>query len=96
MKYLHLVVTGLTGLLLILGSLGMPETGDPQSPASLHVSPRYIEESFEETAVPNMVTAILADYRSFDTLGEATVIFTAALAVLLILRTGRKNETEDS
>ena len=96
MKYLHLVVTGLTGLLLILGSLGMPETGDPQSPASLHVSPRYIEEGFEETAVPNMVTAVLADYRSFDTLGEATVIFTAALAVLLVLRTGRRNETEDS
>ena len=96
MKYLHLVVTGLTGLLLILGSLGMPETGDPQSPASLHVSPRYIEKSFEETAVPNMVTAILADYRSFDTLGEETVIFTGALAVLLILRTGRTKEPEDS
>ena len=43
-----------------------------------------------------MVTAVLADYRSFDTLGEATVIFTGALTVLLILRTGRKDETEDS
>lgn len=96
MKYLNLVVTGLTGLLLILGSLGMPETGDPQSPASLHVSPRYIEQALEETIVPNMVTAVLADYRSFDTLGEATVIFTGALTVLLILRTGRKDEAEDS
>ncbi len=96
MKYLNLVVTGLTGLLLILGSLGMPETGDPQSPASLHVSPRYIEQGLEETIVPNMVTAVLADYRSFDTLGEATVIFTGALTVLLILRTGRKDEAEDS
>jgi multicomponent Na+:H+ antiporter subunit B len=74
----------------------MPETGDPQSPASLHVSPRYIEQAFEETIVPNMVTAVLADYRSFDTLGEATVIFTGALTVLLILRTGRKDEAEDS
>jgi len=96
LKYLNLVVTGLTGLLLILGSLGMPETGDPQSPASLHVSPRYIEPGLEETIVPNMVTAVLADYRSFDTLGEATVIFTGALTVLLILRTGRKDEAEDS
>jgi multicomponent Na+:H+ antiporter subunit B len=94
LKYLHLIMTGLTGLLLALGSLGMPETGDAQSPASLHVSPRYIEQSFEETAVPNMVTSILADYRSFDTLGEGTVIFTAALAVLLILRTGRDEEEE--
>jgi len=95
LKHLHLAVTGLTGLLLILGSLDMPETGNSQSPASLHVSPRYIEQSFEETAVPNFVTSILADYRSFDTLGEATVIFTAALAVLLILRTGREDDEEE-
>ena len=60
----------MTGLLLILGSLDMPDTGDPASPPSLHVSPRYIEQGFEETGVPNMVTAVLADYRSFDTLGE--------------------------
>ena len=43
------------------------------------------------TGVRNMVTAVLADYRSFDTLGEVTVIFTATVAVLLILRTGRKD-----
>ena len=93
MKYLHLVATGMTGLLLIFGSLDMPDTGDPASPPSLHVSPRYIEQGFEETAVPNMVTAVLADYRSFDTLGEVLVIFTAAVAVLLILRTGREDES---
>ena len=91
--YLHLVVTLLTGLLLILGSLDMPRTGDPESPAALHVSPRYIEQGFEETAVPNMVTAVLADYRSFDTLGEVTVIFAGAVAVLLILRS---REDDDS
>ena len=92
MKYLHLVVTGVTGLLLIFGSLDVPPTGNPNSPPSLHVSPRYIEQGFAETKVPNMVTAVLADYRSFDTLGEVTVIFTAAVAVLFILRTGRKRE----
>ena len=87
MKYLHLVVTGVTGLLLIFGSLGMPNTGDPESPASLHVSPRYIEQGYSETNSQNMVTAVLADYRSFDTFGETVVIFTAGLAVILILRT---------
>ena len=92
MKWPHLVTTAVTGLLLLLGSLDMPDTGDPASPPSTHVSPRYIEEGFGETNVPNMVTAVLADYRSFDTLGEATVIFTGAVAVLLILRAGR---TED-
>lgn len=84
-------MTGLTGLLLFIGSLDMPDTGDPQSAPSLHVSPRYIEQSLEETAVPNMVTAVLADYRGFDTLGETAVVFTGAMAVLLILRTGRED-----
>ncbi|MBM41079.1 MAG: hypothetical protein CL483_04035 [Acidobacteria bacterium] len=94
MRYLHLVVTTLTGLLLIMGSLGMPATGDPDSPPSSHVSPRYIEQGYKETAVPNMVTFVLADYRSFDTLGEVTVIFTGAMAVLLILR-GARSEAEE-
>ena len=90
MNYLHLVVTGLTGLLLFLGSLDMPNTGDPQSAPAVHVSPRYIEDSLEETAVPNMVIAVLADYRGFDTLGETAVVFTGAMAVLLILRRHRE------
>ena len=77
---------------MIFGSLSMPATGDPNSPPSLHVSPRYIEKGYAETNTPNMVTAVLADYRSFDTLGETVVIFTAAVAVLLILRTSRDDE----
>ena len=39
-----------------------------------------------------MVTAVLADYRGFDTLGETVVIFTAALGVILILRTRRDED----
>ena len=88
-RRLPLVATVLTGILLMIGSLDLPGIGDPASPPSVHVSPRYIEEGFGETNVPNMVTAVLADYRSFDTLGEVTVVFTGAVAVLLILRTGR-------
>ena len=92
MRFLHLVLTTVTGLLLVLGSLNMPDTGDPGSPPATHVSPRYIESGLEETAVPNMVTAVLADYRSFDTLGEVTVIFAGAMAVLLILRSTREED----
>ena len=90
MKWPPLAVTIATGLLLFAGSLDMPLTGDPAAPPSIRVSPRYIERAFEETRVPNMVTAVLADYRSFDTLGEVTVVFTGAVAVLLILRAGRR------
>jgi len=64
----------------------MPKWGDPNSPASLHVTPRYIEKTIEETATPDMVTSVLADYRGYDTLGETTVIFTAGIACLLLLR----------
>jgi multicomponent Na+:H+ antiporter subunit B len=64
----------------------MPKWGDPHSPASLHVSPRYIEKTIEETHTWDMVTSVLADYRGYDTLGETTVIFSAGIACLLLLR----------
>jgi len=47
---------------------------------------RWQEKCEEEMATPNMVTAGLADYRSYDTLGETAVIFTAAVSVILLLR----------
>ena len=88
MKLPQLLGTGVTGLLLVIGSLDMPDTGDPASPPSMHVSPRYIEDSYRETAVPNMVTAVLADYRGFDTLrARSRSIFTGAAGqCMLILR----------
>nr|QNO56508.1 hypothetical protein LPLLKDDP_00041 [Methanosarcinales archaeon ANME-1 ERB7] len=46
---------------------------------------RFVEEVEDETLVPNMVTYILADYRGYDTLGETTVIFTAGVAVFIII-----------
>jgi multicomponent Na+:H+ antiporter subunit B len=86
LKIFAFLVAILTGGLLIYGEKGMPGWGNPDSPASLHVSPRYIEKTMEETDTPDMVTSVLADYRGYDTLGETTVIFTAGIACLLILR----------
>ncbi len=90
MKKAGLVIVLFFGGLLVYGTLDFPDWGDPTSPASLHVSPRYIEKTLEETTVPNMVTAILADYRGFDTLFETVVIFSAGLACFFLLRTRRK------
>jgi multicomponent Na+:H+ antiporter subunit B len=67
-----------------------PKWADPNQPASTHVSPRYIEHALDETAVPNLVTAVLADYRSYDTMFETAVIFTAGIAVILLLRRPKK------
>ena len=47
-----------------------------------------------ETGVPNAVTAVLASYRGYDTLGETTVVFTAGLGVLLLLKGRRKRAPE--
>jgi len=86
LRVLTLITVIITGMILIYGTVDMPDWGDPNSPASLHVSPRYIEKTMEETATPNVVTSVLADYRGYDTLGETTVIFTAGVSCILILR----------
>jgi multicomponent Na+:H+ antiporter subunit B len=86
MKIPSFLIVVITGALLIYGTTDMPDLGDPDAPANLHVVPRYIEESYHETGVVNIVTAILASYRGYDTLGETTVIFTAGISVALLLR----------
>jgi len=86
------LVVLITGAVLVYGTIDMPDFGDPNAPANLHVAPSYIEESYKDTGVVNFVTAILASYRGFDTLGEVTVIFTAGICVVLLLR--RKGSSE--
>ena len=90
LKVLAFIVTLMTGALLIYATVDFPDWGDPNSPASLHVSPRYIEKTIEETAIPNMVTSLLADYRGYDTNFEETVILTAGVAAIMLLRRPRK------
>jgi multicomponent Na+:H+ antiporter subunit B len=75
---------------LVWGTLVLPRFGAADAPIHKHVAPRYISESIRETNVPNVVTAVLADYRSYDTLGETTVVFTAGIGVLLLLRSARR------
>lgn len=93
MKILGRVTVFLCGLLLLIYSGGFPDFADPQSPASTHLSPYYIENAMEDTAVPNLVTAVLADYRGYDTMFEATVIFTAGLACFFLLRRPKEEES---
>ncbi len=50
-----------------------------------------IENGQNDTAANNIVTSIVFDYRGYDTLGEATVLFTAIAGVLVVLRR-EKNE----
>jgi multicomponent Na+:H+ antiporter subunit B len=77
---------------LVWGTLALPPFGTPDAPVHRHVAPRYLAESVNETGVPNVVTSVLADYRGFDTLGETTVIFTAGIGVMLLLRGMRRRD----
>ncbi|MCP4022625.1 MAG: Na(+)/H(+) antiporter subunit B [Desulfobacteraceae bacterium] len=92
MRLIGFIIVCLTGAFLLYGTTELPDWGDPQSPASVHLSNHYIERAMEETQVPNLVTAVLADYRGFDTMFETAVIFCAGLACFLLLRDFRKEK----
>lgn len=82
-------VCAAAGAMLIYGTWDLPPFGEAMQPVNMHVGAHYIAESARETDIPNIVTAVLASYRSFDTLGEVTVIFTAGIGVMLLLKRWR-------
>ena len=65
----------------------IPVYGDINNPTNNDLYKAYITSSYEVYKVPNIVTMILGSFRGFDTLGETTVVFIAAIGVYLLLRT---------
>lgn len=82
------------GVALAIGIMDMPQFADPNAPANLHVAPYYLQDSYSEIGIPNVVTSVLASYRGYDTLGEVVVIFTAGIGVIALL-TGRSSKPKD-
>ncbi|NDF13014.1 MAG: DUF4040 domain-containing protein [Proteobacteria bacterium] len=80
-----LAVVVLTGGLLIYAVFDMPPYGEKNNVTNQHVVPHYITQTQSEIGIPNLVTAALASYRGYDTLGETVVVLTAALSVLLVI-----------
>ncbi len=70
----------------------MPRFGSATTPGVNEVSARYIEKGLVETGAVNIVAGMILDYRAFDTLGESTVLFIAASAVLILLRIDRNKD----
>ena len=87
---LPLFVSIVTGAVLIYGTFGLPPFGMADTPVHTYVAPDYLAGSIPQTGIPNVVTSVLASYRGFDTLGETTVIFTAGIGVLLLLKRRRR------
>ena len=75
-----------TGAMLIYGTWGLPGFGLADTPMNTGVGLDYLNRNYGETQIPNVVTSVLSSYRGFDTLGETTVIFTAGIGVLLLLK----------
>ncbi len=96
LRLLPLVVVLLTGAALFVGTLDMPGYGDPRAPVHQHVAPGYIAGTETEFGIPNIVTAVLASYRGYDTLGETTVVVTAAVGVMALLANRRRRGERES
>lgn len=91
---LPLFVSAVVGAALLFGTYGLPPFGTADAPIHKRTSPHYLAHAYKETHSPNVVTAVLADYRGYDTLGETTVIFTAGIGVMILLR-GRRRREQD-
>lgn len=97
MKYVHLLlIIAFTGILLFAAS-DLPQRGNPDNRMHQETSMTgsevagnyYIQQAYKDAHTPNMVTVVLGDYRSIDTLGEQVVIFTAGMILFLLLRKRR-------
>lgn len=86
MRPWSLLLVALVALPLIVGVAGLPRHDAPDSPVHTHVGSRYLERGVAETGFKNLVTAVLLNYRGFDTFVEVVVIFTALAAVLALPR----------
>ncbi len=94
MRWVPQLTILVTFVVLVYAGFGLPEFGDVEAPANTHVSDHYIEHAYHDDHTPNIVTVMIADYRSYDTLGETVVVFTAGLACLLLLMRGTRREDE--
>ena len=95
----YILLVAFAGL-MIFATLHLPERGNAEAPMHREqnlvggtvAGAYFIQNAYKDAATPNMVTVVLADYRSVDTLGEVIVVFTAGVACFLILR--RREESD--
>ena len=88
-----IVAINLAVLLLFTVSAG-PEFGIEDGPAVNEVYVRYVEHGLADTGAPNLVAAVLFSYRSFDTLGEAFVLFAAVIAVMILMQKPKDDDVD--
>ena len=86
-----LLITVAVAAVLLYGTIDLPHLRDASIAPNTHVvTPYYLENSYEQTGQLNVVAAILAYFRGFDTLFETTVVATAGFCLIMLLRPGSK------
>ncbi|MBD3333751.1 hypothetical protein GF356_12950 [candidate division GN15 bacterium] len=98
MKVLSYIVLAAFFGILVRAIVELPPRGDVSSPVHQQTNATgtpvagayYIQNAYRDTRTPNMVTVILGDYRSFDTLGETIVVLAGGVACFFILNTRRR------
>lgn len=88
------VITAVFIGFLLLAVVDMPEFGGSDNPAHNEVATKYIEDSMADTGAINIVSAMILDYRAFDTFLEASVIFSALICVITTLDKGGDKDGE--
>lgn len=91
-RVLVLLVLGVIGLGLMLTVAEMPLFGRTDGPAWQGSAAHYMENAKEETKALNIISAILVDYRAYDTLIETTVLFTGTTAMLALIYQHKKGK----
>jgi multicomponent Na+:H+ antiporter subunit B len=89
----NIVLVIVCGLAMLYFFREVTSTLDPLGSHLTRMSSAYTENAAQQTGSANLVTGVVFDFRGYDTLGEATILFTAVIGVLTILRAkGRKNK----
>jgi len=88
------ILTSILIIVLLIGVAELPAFGSSDIPAHNEVMERYNSESIQETNSYNVVTAIVLDYRGFDTLIEATVLFCATIIIIVTLTKSEEGSDE--
>lgn len=93
-KVLNIIASAVIVGFLVYIFIFMITPLQPFGEHTLRMARYYIHPGAEVTGSANLVTGVLFDFRGYDTLGEATILFTAALGVVTILRSKSKKDTE--
>jgi multicomponent Na+:H+ antiporter subunit B len=94
------ITVGVVMLVILLAGVmvfdSLPEFGNAAFARAPDAASRtYIEQGLEKTGAANIVAAVILDFRAYDTLGEATVLFAAIIGATAILRNRSRKLLED-